>query len=155
MYSVKDDHRSGRVSPFGNPRIKASLQAPRGLSHATTSFIASCRLGIHRMRLFTWPYNPKQSAMLAHDKNWWSQMLNCWYKIQHTLITSWELKTLRCNQFFEINQFEKINLAPIQLSKFLMNWITPGYSTDKKASRENPLNRYSLLTSFSFRLSLK
>ena len=41
------------VSPFGNPRIKASLQAPRGLSHATTSFIASYRLGIHRMRLFT------------------------------------------------------------------------------------------------------
>ena len=38
------------VSPFGNPRIKASLQAPRGLSHATTSFIASYRLGIHHMR---------------------------------------------------------------------------------------------------------
>ena len=41
---------SGWVSPFGNPRIKASLQAPRGLSHATTSFIASYRLGIHHMR---------------------------------------------------------------------------------------------------------
>ena len=41
----------GRVSPFGNPRIKASLPAPRGLSQATTSFIASCRQGIHRMRL--------------------------------------------------------------------------------------------------------
>ena len=50
------------VSPFGNPRIKASLQAPRGISHATTSFIASYCLGIHRMRLFTWPYNPKQSV---------------------------------------------------------------------------------------------
>ena len=41
---------SGWVSPFGNPRIIASLQAPRGLSHATTSFIASYRLGIHHMR---------------------------------------------------------------------------------------------------------
>ena len=41
----------GWVSPFGNPRIKASLPAPRGLSQATTSFIASCRQGIHRMRL--------------------------------------------------------------------------------------------------------
>ena len=41
------------VSPFGNPRIKASLQAPRGLSHVTTSFIAFYRQGIHHVRLFT------------------------------------------------------------------------------------------------------
>ena len=52
----------GRVSPFGNSRIKVSLQTPRDLSHATTSFIASHCLGIHRMRLFTWPYNPNKSA---------------------------------------------------------------------------------------------
>ena len=45
-------HHSCWVSPFGNPRIKACLSAPRGLSQTTTSFIASCRLGIHRMRLF-------------------------------------------------------------------------------------------------------
>src|SRR5690606_19584942 len=31
------------VSPFGHPRIKACLPAPRGLSQATTSFIASYR----------------------------------------------------------------------------------------------------------------
>ena len=43
----------GRVSPFGHPRIKACLPAPRGLSQATTSFIAFCRLGIHRMHLVT------------------------------------------------------------------------------------------------------
>jgi hypothetical protein len=43
--------RGGRVSPFGHPRIKACLPAPRGLSQATTSFFACCRLGIHRMRL--------------------------------------------------------------------------------------------------------
>ena len=55
----------GRVSPFGNFRIKASLQAPRNLSHATTSFIASHCLGIHRMRLFTWPYNPNKSVLCA------------------------------------------------------------------------------------------
>ena len=41
----------GRVSPFGNPRIKACLPAPRGLSQATTSFIASYHLGIHHARL--------------------------------------------------------------------------------------------------------
>ena len=41
------------VSPFGNPRIKVCLPTPRGLSQATTSFIAFYRLGIHRMRLIT------------------------------------------------------------------------------------------------------
>src|SRR6266550_1967083 len=44
---------AGRVSPFGNPRIKARLPAPRGLSQAATSFIACCRQGIHHMHLFT------------------------------------------------------------------------------------------------------
>lgn len=51
------------VSPFGNSRIKVSLHTPRDLSHATTSFIASYCLGIHRMRLFTWPYNPNMSDL--------------------------------------------------------------------------------------------
>ena len=54
----------GRVSPFGHPRIKVCLQTPRGFSHATTSFIASYCLGIHRMRLFTWPYNPNKSGFI-------------------------------------------------------------------------------------------
>ena len=40
------------VSPFGHPRIKACLPAPRGFSQATTSFIAFYRQGIHHMRLF-------------------------------------------------------------------------------------------------------
>ena len=44
---------AGGVSPFGNPRIKARLPAPRGLSQATTSFIACSRQGIHHMHLFT------------------------------------------------------------------------------------------------------
>jgi hypothetical protein len=39
------------VSPFGNPRIKACLAAPRGLSQLTTSFIASWRQGIHHLPL--------------------------------------------------------------------------------------------------------
>jgi hypothetical protein len=41
------------VSPFGYSRINAYLPAPRDFSQATTSFIASYRLGIHRLRLFT------------------------------------------------------------------------------------------------------
>ena len=49
------------VSPFGHPRIKAYLSAPRGLSQTYTSFIAFCRQGIHRVRLVTWSYNPKPS----------------------------------------------------------------------------------------------
>ncbi len=61
MYSVNDTQQAGWVSPFGNLRIKACLSTPRSLSQIATSFIASYRLGIHRMRLFTWPYNPKKS----------------------------------------------------------------------------------------------
>jgi hypothetical protein len=40
-----------RVSPFGDPRIKARLTAPLGISQPTTSFIASSRLDIHRAPL--------------------------------------------------------------------------------------------------------
>ena len=39
------------VSPFRNPRIKACLAAPRGLSQPSTPFIAGRRLGIHRLPL--------------------------------------------------------------------------------------------------------
>ena len=41
------------VAPFGNPRIKALLPAPRSLSQAITSFVAYHRQGIHHMLLFT------------------------------------------------------------------------------------------------------
>src|SRR5205823_338640 len=48
-------HDSGRVSPFGHPRITAFLAAPRGFSQPDASFIGSWRLGIHREPLITWP----------------------------------------------------------------------------------------------------
>ena len=48
-------HDSCRVSPFGNPRIKAQSAAPRGLSQPLTSFIGSWCQGIHRAPLLTWP----------------------------------------------------------------------------------------------------
>jgi len=54
MYSDTDNPQAGWVAPFGNPRIKVCLLTPRGLSQATTSFIASYCQGIHRMRLFTY-----------------------------------------------------------------------------------------------------
>jgi hypothetical protein len=52
MYSVKRYHKWW-VPPFGNPRIKAYLSAPRSLSQIITSFIASDCQGIHRVRLVT------------------------------------------------------------------------------------------------------
>jgi hypothetical protein len=45
------EHYLQRVSPFGYPRIKACLAAPRGFSQLTASFIASFCLGIHRTPL--------------------------------------------------------------------------------------------------------
>ncbi len=54
------------VSPFGNPRIKVCLKTNRGLSHSTTSFIASDCQGIHHMRLIAWPYIPKQPELFFH-----------------------------------------------------------------------------------------
>ena len=52
-------HDDCRVSPFGHPRIKAQLAAPRGLSRPLTSFIGSWCQGIHRAPLKTWPHkNP-------------------------------------------------------------------------------------------------
>ena len=48
-------HDSCRVSPFGNPRIKARSAAPLGLSQPPTSFIGSWCQGIHRAPLLTWP----------------------------------------------------------------------------------------------------
>ena len=41
------------VSPFGNPRLKARLSAPRGLSQIATSFFGSRCQGIHRLLLET------------------------------------------------------------------------------------------------------
>ncbi len=42
------------VSPFGHSRIKACLAAPRDFSQLATSFLASCRPGIHRVPLVAW-----------------------------------------------------------------------------------------------------
>ena len=49
-----------RVPPFGHPRIAGCLPPPRGFSQAAAPFVASCRLGIHRMRFFAWPCNPNR-----------------------------------------------------------------------------------------------
>jgi hypothetical protein len=46
------------VSPFGYHRINAWLAAPRCFSQLPTSFIASCRLGIHRVPFVAWSSFP-------------------------------------------------------------------------------------------------
>ena len=51
IYHTMTEHYLCRVSPFGHPRIKARLTAPRGFSQFTASFIASLCLGIHRTPL--------------------------------------------------------------------------------------------------------
>ena len=47
-------HDPSRVSPFGDPRIKARSTAPRGLSQPPTSFIGIWRQGIHRWLFVAW-----------------------------------------------------------------------------------------------------
>ncbi|CAN0449703.1 unnamed protein product [Laminaria digitata] len=51
VFSARYPTEIGWVSPFRNVRITARLPAPRTLSQASTSFIASDCQGIHRMRL--------------------------------------------------------------------------------------------------------
>jgi hypothetical protein len=51
---------SGRVTPFGNVRIKALLPAPRTLSQAYTSFFGIASQGIHHV-LVTYP-SPKMTS---------------------------------------------------------------------------------------------
>ncbi len=46
-------HDPCQVFPFGDPRIKACLAAPRGLSQPATSFIGFQRQGIHRVPFAT------------------------------------------------------------------------------------------------------
>ena len=58
-FSVRYQPEGWWVSPFRDVRITARLPAPRTLSQASTSFIASDCQGIHRMRLVAWLYNPK------------------------------------------------------------------------------------------------
>ena len=74
-------HDSCRVSPFGNPRIKAQSAAPRGLSQPPTSFIGSWCQGIHRAPLLTWPQRcsrPLCSSQGTDDTTMSSCVLHVW-----------------------------------------------------------------------------
>lgn len=64
-------HHSGRVSPFGHPRITARLTAPRGISQPPTSFIGPWYQGIHHVPYITWPQrcsHPLYSSQTTTEK---------------------------------------------------------------------------------------
>ena len=63
-------HDGRRVSPFGNPRIKARLAAPRGLSQPPTSFIGPVCQGIHPTPLQAThtPVRDPQDALSANSQ---------------------------------------------------------------------------------------
>lgn len=90
-------HDGRWVPPFGNPRIKALLAAPRGISQPQTSFIGPVCQGIHHTPLqatrttrCAWP----QGSFLAN-----SQTTN-----HHTkMITKRSKQTLKNRVRFEIN----------------------------------------------------
>lgn len=60
-------HDGGRVPPFGNPRIKAHLAAPRGISQPVTSFIGPVCQGIHHTPLRA--NTPAQRNYMPDDKS--------------------------------------------------------------------------------------
>jgi len=53
------------VPPFRYLRVIGCLPPNRSFSQATTSFIACCRQGIHRVHFLTWPYNPNLSGIIS------------------------------------------------------------------------------------------
>jgi hypothetical protein len=80
-------HYLRQVPPFRNPRIKACLAAPRGLSQLSTSFIASWHQGIHRLPLLTWPQNLKLFTERFYVPTYFylfvKELFSTWRNFQH------------------------------------------------------------------------
>ena len=121
MYSVQDTLQAEWVSPFGNPRVKACLSAHRGLSQTTTSFIASYCLGIHHVRLVTWPYN---------SKNFWVHCFNTCFLLykqnQNNVNSIVQIEYMSCNMCkcdTWLNQHIVDPLKTSEISKLLKNKI--------------------------------
>jgi hypothetical protein len=69
-------HDPSRVSPFGDPRIKAWSTAPRGFSQPPTSFIGIWRQGIHRWLFVAWESLFPTTALRLLDARAHSSVLN-------------------------------------------------------------------------------
>ena len=113
-----------RVSPFGNPWIKACLSAPQGLSQTTTSFIAFYRLGIHRMHLFTWPYNLKHTPTRSFNL-----LLRCFSSLSQSCVVHTLLPSLLKRLVLSQNLFAGSKYIDHSLNKFskvsssMSNWL--------------------------------
>ena len=107
-----------RVSPFGNPRIIACLPAPRGVSQAPASFIASCCQGIHRMPFVAFYTSPNDAAHATTSGN---------------LLRSWSLSTI-----VEIDAASTITLLQFQRTYGLVEAIGLEPMTSCVQSRCSP-----------------
>lgn len=87
-------HDSCWVTPFGNPRINASLPTPQGISQAGTSFIGSRCQGIHHVPLPTCQTNPQHNKQ-THPSKEASQKSSCELKCMSCISRHKTLQSLR------------------------------------------------------------
>ena len=128
-------HYPRRVSPFRNPRIKACLAAPRGLSQLATSFIASQHQGIHRLPLIAWPQNNKHNhavllywrlisiSKLSKSNFKWplGQVVKLSISLFLGLTDHWQFN--KSTKVVEVNGFEP--MASCVQGRRSPNWATP------------------------------
>ena len=128
-------HYPRRVSPFRNPRIKACLAAPRGLSQLATSFIASQHQGIHRLPLIAWPQNNKHNhavllywrlisiSKLSKSNFKWplGQMVKLSISLFLRLTDHWQFN--KSTKVVEVNGFEP--MASCVQGRRSPSWATP------------------------------
>ena len=121
------------VPPFRDLWITVCLPTPQSLSQATTSFIASDCQGIHRMRFFTWPYNPKQSGYTVKTtfaENSHVALSSRTHKFYLSLIThQWKCVSV---YIYHISEFLKNDLTKFRNQHSFMNvhfWVLLRNST--------------------------
>ena len=134
-FSTRYPAYAGWVPPFRDLWITVCLPTPQSFSQATTSFIASDCQGIHRMRFFTWPYNPKQSGYCLNRED----------DIRRKF-ASWELQILPWPDQLPVKAINQSLLSHIQIFKERYSYR----SKDQKSA----LNRLSLKRSFLNSLTL-
>ena len=72
------EHNFHRVPPFGNPRIKALLAAPRGFSQPHTTFLDSWCLGICHLHLLIYSTSLKKLEKFHKAFRFLSFKINSW-----------------------------------------------------------------------------
>src|SRR5262249_15874807 len=118
------------VSPFGHPRIKAWLAAPRGFSQLPTSFFASCRLGIHRVPFVAW-----SSLFFVHSSGLQSSKT----RVQRGVVNrrafpTTHLPTCAYAIFKELVGLDRFELSTPRLSSVCSNQLS--YRPDNRVLKE-------------------